>query len=159
MPKQKYTLRSFAGGINTVKDPRDLEENEASQIDNMSIDAQGKIKSAGTLNAHSVNPSIPSGTALTKYISVATARLDQGTSNPGTATGRSNKGGGFNLFYFESDHSKKHEFNDNASVTYTISVSGATHNISFVAPQNSDVTGTAAVSPADADSGGSGSSA
>ena len=159
MPKQKYTLRSFAGGINTVRDPRDLGENEASQIDNLSIDALGKIKSAGTLNAHSVNPSIPGGSALAKYISVATARLDQGTSNPGTATGRTNKGGGFNLFYFESDHSKKHEFNDNASVAYTISVSGATHNISFVNPQNSDISATAAVSPADADSGGSGSSA
>ena len=72
MPKQKYTLRSFAGGINTVKDPRDLEENEASQIDNMSIDALGKIKSAGSLQAHNANPSVSGGTALAKYISVAT---------------------------------------------------------------------------------------
>ena len=125
----------------------------------MSIDAMGKIKSAGSLQAHGANPSVSGGTALAKYISVATARLDQGTSNPGTATGRTNRGGGFNLFYFESDHSKKHEFNDNASVSYTVGVTGATHNISFFSPQNSDVTGTAAVSPADADSGGSGSSA
>jgi len=159
MPKQQYTLRSFAGGMNTVKDPRDIPENEASQIDNMSIDSLGKIKSAGNLNAHSVNPSIPSGSALTNYISVATARLDQGTSNPGTATGRTNKGGGFNLFYFESDHSKKHEFNDNASVTYTIGVTGATHNISFVDPQNTGITGTDTAKPADTETGGSGSSA
>ena len=43
MPKQQYTIRSFSGGINTVKDPRDLAESEVSRIDNMSIDAQGKI--------------------------------------------------------------------------------------------------------------------
>ena len=44
MPRQQYTIRSFAGGINTVRDPRDISENEASRIDNMSIDALGKIK-------------------------------------------------------------------------------------------------------------------
>jgi hypothetical protein len=158
MPKQRYTLRSFAGGINTVKDPRDLAENEASQIDNMSIDALGKIKSAGSLVAHSVNPSVPTGTALTKYISVATASLDnRSNSSPGTAGGRTNKGGGFNLFYFESDHSRKNEFNDDSSLTFTVGFSG-TRNISFINPQNSDITGVAAEPPGGADVGGAGGS-
>ena len=157
MPKQKYTLRSFAGGINTVRDPRDLAENEASRIDNMSIDAQGKIKSSGSLVAHSVNPSLPSGTALSKFISVATASLDNySNSSPGTATGRTNKGGGFNLFYFESDHSRKNEFNDNSALTFTVGFSG-TRNISFVNPQNSDITGVGAEPPGGSDSGGAGS--
>ena len=99
MPKQQYTIRSFSGGINTVKDPRDLAESEVSRIDNMSIDAQGKIKSAGAFNTHDVNPSNPGGSALTKYISTCTASLDnRSNSSPGTATGRSNKGGGFKLF-------------------------------------------------------------
>ena len=157
MPKQRYTLRSFAGGINTVRDPRDLAENEASQIDNMSIDAQGKIKSAGSLVAHSVNPSLPSGTALTKFISVATASLDnRSNSSPGTASGRTNKGGGFNLFYFESDHSRKNEFNENAALTFTVGIAG-TRNIWFVNPQNSDTTGIGAEPPGGSDSGGAGS--
>ena len=158
MPKQKYTLRSFAGGINTVRDPRDLAENEASQIDNMSIDALGKIKSAGSLVAHSVNPSVPTGTALTKYISVATASLDnRSNSAPATETGRTNRGGGFNLFYFESDHSRKNEFNDDSSLTFTVGFSG-TRNISFINPQNSDITGVAAEPPGGTDVGGAGGS-
>ena len=158
MPKQRYTLRSFAGGINTVRDPRDLAENEASQIDNMSIDAQGKIKSAGSLVAHSVNPSLPTGTALTKYISVATASLDnRSNSAPQTVTGRTNKGGGFNLFYFESDHSRKNEFNDDSALTFTVGFSG-TRNISFINPQSSDITGVAAVPPGGTDVGGAGGS-
>jgi len=157
MPKQRYTLRSFAGGINTVRDPRDLAENEATQIDNMSIDALGKIKSAGSLVAHSVNPSVPTSTALTKFISVATASLDnRSNSNPGTTTGRTNRGGGFNLFYFESDHSRKNEFNEDAALTFTVGIAG-TRNIWFVNPQNSDVTGVGAEPPGGSDSGGAGS--
>jgi len=157
MPKQRYTLRSFAGGINTVKDPRDLAENEASQIDNMSIDALGKIKSAGSLVAHSINPSLPSGSALTKYISVATASLDNRSNNaPATEAGRTNKGGGFNLFYFESDHSRKNEFNENAALTFTVGIAG-TRNIWFINPQYSDITGIGAEPPGDSDSGGAGS--
>jgi len=158
MPKQRYTIRSFAGGINTVKDPRDLAENEASQIDNMSIDAQGKIKSAGSLVAHSVNPSAPTASALTKYISVATASLDnRSNSAPATSSERTNKGGGFNLFYFESDHSRKNEFNDNSALTFTVGISG-TRNISFVNPQDSEITSVVAEPPGDSDSGGAGSS-
>ena len=156
MPKSKYTLRSFAGGINTLRDPRDLADNESSQIDNMSIDAQGKIKSAGSFYTHRTNPT-NTGSNLTRAISITTASLDnRSNSSPGTATGRTNKGGGFNLFYFESDHSKKSEWNDNESSTYTVGVSNG--NIWFVNPQNSDVTGTLAMSPSDSDDGGSGSS-
>jgi len=158
VPKQRYTLRSFAGGINTVRDPRDLAENEASQIDNMSIDALGKIKSAGSLVAHSVNPSLPTGNALTKFISVATASLDnRSDSAPQTVTGRTNKGGGFNLFYFESDHSRKNEFNDDSALTFTVGFSG-TRNISFINPQSSDITGVAAEPPGGTDVGGAGGS-
>tara|TARA_X000001388_G_C2175077_1_gene101341 strand:- start:162 stop:632 length:471 start_codon:yes stop_codon:yes gene_type:complete len=141
MPRQQYTIRSFAGGVNTVRDPRDISENEASRIDNMSIDALGKIKSAGTLAEHRASPS-SGGSNLPKYISVVNSSLDnRSDSNPGTSTGRTNKGGGFNLFYFESDHSRKNEFNDNSSQTFTVGTSSG--NIWFVNPQNSDVSGTA----------------
>ena len=49
MPKQLYTINKFDAGINTVKDARDLSEPESSAITNMAVDAQGKIKSAGSL--------------------------------------------------------------------------------------------------------------
>ena len=47
MPKQKYIIRDFSGGMNTKRDPRDLAENESSLLINMSVDAIGKIKTAG----------------------------------------------------------------------------------------------------------------
>jgi|TARA_R100000458_G_C8254821_1_gene231083 hypothetical protein len=142
MPRQKYTIRSFAGGVNTVKDPRDISENEASRIDNMSIDALGKIKSAGALADHRASPS-SGGANLSKYISIVTASLDnRSDSSPGLTSGRTNRGGGFNLFYFESDHSRKNEFNEDSSQTFTVGAS--TGNIWFVNPQNSNVTGTSA---------------
>ncbi len=159
MPKQQYTIRSFSGGINTVKDPRDLAESEVSRIDNMSIDAQGKIKSAGAFNTHDVNPSNPGGSALTKYISTCTASLDnRSNSSPGTATGRSNKGGGFNLFYFECDHSRKNEFNDDNTATFTVGTTDDSRNVWFVNPQNSNVTSNAATPAGDAPASGSSSS-
>ena len=47
MPKQKLIIREFSGGMNTKRDPRDLAENESSLLINMSVDAIGKIKTAG----------------------------------------------------------------------------------------------------------------
>jgi len=47
LPKQKYIIRDFSGGMNTKRDPRDLAENESSLLINMSVDAIGKIKTAG----------------------------------------------------------------------------------------------------------------
>ena len=44
MPKQLYVINDFSGGINNKKDPRDIEDNELSLVQNMSIDALGKIK-------------------------------------------------------------------------------------------------------------------
>ena len=109
MPKQLYTINKFDAGINTVKDARDLTEPESSAITNMAVDAQGKIKSAGTLTGHLSNPSDVGGSNLSKYISSHTARLEIGTSAPGTASGRLSLGGGYNFFYFESDHSRDSE--------------------------------------------------
>jgi len=136
MPKQYYTLRSFARGMNSLKDPRDIRDDEASFISNMSIDAQGKIKTAGALHLHSVDPSNAAGT-LSNYISTVTAQLDQGTPT--------NRGGGYNLAYFESDHSRKNEFNDDGTTTFTVGV--AVGNISFIDPQNTDIYSPATVAP------------
>ena len=93
MPKQRYTIRDFSGGMNSKRDPRDLQENECAFIQNMSIDALGKIRTAGKLYAHIENQD--GSTDLTEYIVEQTAGF----------TG----GGGYGLFYFESDHSRDSE--------------------------------------------------
>ena len=93
MPKQRYTIRDFSGGMNSKRDSRDLQENECAFIQNMSIDALGKIKTAGKLYAHIENQD--GSTDLSEYIVEQTAGF----------TG----GGGYGLFYFESDNSRDSE--------------------------------------------------
>jgi len=97
MPKQYYTIRDWSGGMNSRKDPRDLKENEYSYIQNMSIDALGKIKTAGKLYAHIEDQD--GDTNLSEYIVERTANLIGS--------------GGYGLFYFESDHGR------DANVTIT----------------------------------------
>ena len=75
--------------MNSKQDPRDLKENECAYIQNMSIDALGKIKTAGKLYAHIEDQD--GSTDLSEYIVARVANLDGG--------------GGYGLFYFESDHS------------------------------------------------------
>ena len=150
MPKQLYTINKFDAGINTVKDARDLSEPESSAITNMAVDAQGKIKSAGSLVHQKANPSDVSGSVLSKYISKRTARLEIGTSAPGTITGRLNLGGGYNFFYFESDHSIFDDIDSNV-----LTVGSADGNISFGNPQNTEVDGVGTSSSADIPGAGS----
>ena len=140
MPKQLYTINKFDAGINTVKDARDLAESESSAITNMAVDAQGKIKSAGSLVNQKANPSDVGGSIIPTFISKRTARLEIGTSAPGTSTGRLNLGGGYNFFYFESDHSIFDDF-ENIGSEYTVGV--ASGNVSFKNPQNTPVDGVA----------------
>ena len=52
MPKQYHVINDFSGGLNNKKDPRDIANNELSHIQNMSIDALGKIKTIGKFYAH-----------------------------------------------------------------------------------------------------------
>ena len=101
MPKQRLTIRDWSGGINNRQDPRDIRDNESSFIQNMSIDALGKIKTAGGLfdnladSDGDTTPIGDGGTPLTQYIVNRTASI-LGS-------------GGYGLFYFESDHSRDSE--------------------------------------------------
>ena len=99
MPKQRLIIRDWSGGINNRQDPRDIKPNESSFIQNMSIDALGKIKTAGGLFANLADSDgdvdTGSGTPLTEYIVNRTAEI--------------NGSGGYGLFYFESDHSRDSE--------------------------------------------------
>ena len=103
MAKDLLVVRDWSGGMNNRRDPRDLSENEYSYIRNMSIDAIGKIKSAGGLYDH--KEGADGTTDLSEYIVECTNGVTSTT-------------GGYNLFYFESDHSKDHD------VTITETVSG-----------------------------------
>jgi len=93
MPKQYYTIRDWSGGINNKKDPRDIAENEMAYIQDMSIDALGKLKTNGGMYAIGYKQG-GSGT-LSEYIVERTAALVGG--------------GGYGLAYFESDHSRDNE--------------------------------------------------
>jgi hypothetical protein len=117
VPKQRYTIRDFSGGMNSKRDSRDLQENECAFIQNMSIDALGKIKTAGKLYAHIEDQD--GSTDLSEYIVERTAGL----------TG----GGGYGLFYFESDHSGSpdQEITDTKSST-TLEIGTSNGNVSFV---------------------------
>jgi hypothetical protein len=60
VPKQIYTLNNFSGGINSLKDPRDLSDNQLVQAQNINIENQGIIKSSGVLAAHGTAQAITS---------------------------------------------------------------------------------------------------
>jgi len=47
VPKQTYTMNNFSGGINNLKDPRDLQENELANGVDIMIDKQGAIRTRG----------------------------------------------------------------------------------------------------------------
>tara|TARA_R110002020_G_scaffold428834_1_gene638346 strand:- start:12292 stop:12696 length:405 start_codon:yes stop_codon:yes gene_type:complete len=93
MPKTFLQIKDWSGGMNNRKDPRDLLVNEFSYISNMSIDALGKIKTAGGL--YDAVEGSDGSTDLSYYI----------VSRTSTIAG----GGGYGLFYFESDHSATSE--------------------------------------------------
>ena len=108
MAKQYYTIKSFAKGMNNLRDPRDIQEDEANFIQNMSIDSIGKIKSAGGFYSHGVSDNSAGSIADGRYIA------DRGGS--GTNAISIVGSGGYNMFYFESDH----------SVNYDNSIAGRT---------------------------------
>jgi len=117
MPKQYLTISDWSGGMNNRRDPRDIPSNQSSLIENMSIDSIGKIKTLGGLYSQSVL--VTGAGALSEYISEATCNL--------------NGGGGYGLFYFESDHSGNPEQTITETKSGTaLSVGTSNGNISFV---------------------------
>ena len=129
MPKQRLTIRDWSGGINNRQDPRDIRDNESSFIQNMSIDALGKIKTAGGLFANLADSDgDTSSTPLTEYIVNRTANIEGS--------------GGYGLFYFESDHSSDHSRDSEQTITETksgtaLAIGTAVGNITFVLVQTS----------------------
>ena len=119
MPKQYHVINDFSGGMNTRKDPRDLRNNELSYIQNMSINNLGKIRTMGFFYDHKEDQD--GTTDLSEFIPLVSVGL----------TG----GGGYGLFYFESDHSRDPESTitlTRSGVNLAIGTTNANGNISFV---------------------------
>ena len=95
MPKQYHVINDFSGGLNNKKDPRDIADNELSHIQNMSIDALGKIKTIGKFYAHIKDQDGATSFSSPYYISEVASNISGS--------------GGYGLFYFESDHSNAPE--------------------------------------------------
>jgi len=53
MAKQVLTLNDFSGGINDVRDPRDIAMNQLSFAQNVAVDQQGALRTIGAVAAHS----------------------------------------------------------------------------------------------------------
>ena len=126
MPKQQLTIRDWSGGINNRQDPRDIKPNESSFIQNMSIDALGKIKTAGGLYDNLADSDgdvdTVSGTPLTEYIVNRIANVEGS--------------GGYGLFYFESDHSRDSDQTITETKSGTaLTIGTAVGNINFVLVQ------------------------
>ena len=123
MPKQYLTIRDWSGGTNNRKDPRDIQDNENSLIQNMSIDALGKIKTGGALYAHSKDTD--GSTDLSEYFVERTATLSGS--------------GGYGLFYFESDHSRDSTYTitdtKHSGTSNDLTLGSSVGNIKFVAKQ------------------------
>ena len=49
MPKQTLNINQFEGGLNTDTDPRDLKENEFSELKGAYIDKRGRIRTSGSI--------------------------------------------------------------------------------------------------------------
>ena len=123
MPKQYYTIRDWSGGSNNRRDPRDIGENECAFIQNMSIDALGKIKTAGGLYAHVEGSD--GTTDLAEYIVERTATLAGA--------------GGYGLFYFESDISRDSDYTitdaKHPGTSNELTIGSAVGNIKFLGNQ------------------------
>lgn len=54
MPKQTYKIEGFHGGLNSNADPRDIDDIEASELQNMKISKLGRLKTIGGFDTLSI---------------------------------------------------------------------------------------------------------
>lgn len=124
MPKLYYNIKSFSRGINNDVDSRDIQKDEFAYLKNFSVDSEGQLKSCGSLFGHRASPLgggiLPSSTYISRRGGTGYLKSDL------------NGGGGYNLFYFESDHGVGYKY----SISHDTS-SGSPHTdgtITFTNP-------------------------
>ena len=49
MPRQLYKLNDFSGGLNTVKDVADINDNEVDNVENIMCKVYGSIQASSTM--------------------------------------------------------------------------------------------------------------
>jgi len=55
MPKQLYKLDQFHGGLNSHSDPRDIDDNQQSTLEDVMVDSLGQITMMGSVDASVIN--------------------------------------------------------------------------------------------------------
>ena len=87
MAKKRFTMNNFSGGINSVKDPRDIGINEFAFLQGFVVDQDGALRPmiVGTPNSASNNDGKFTNTSIDEVNTVV------------------RKSGGNNLAYMESD--------------------------------------------------------
>mgnify|MGYP003131994167 CR=1 FL=1 len=104
MPKALYPVRDFSGGINNLKDPSDIQDNELSDAQNIMFTRQGVIDSGLSMKDTSNN----------KVAALDTSHIDAIE-------------GGYGLGYFETDH-----FADGTARSLTLTGNAANRGFRFV---------------------------
>ncbi len=97
MPKQIYPLRDFSGGLNNLKDPSDIADNELSHAQNIMFTQQGAMEAAFNMRDSTNN----------KLSAVSTTHINHIVA-------------GYGLGYFETDH-----YADGATRTLTLTSGNA----------------------------------
>ena len=114
MAKQMFTLRDFSGGVNTTKDPRDINLNEQVYLKDFYVDQNGALRPSGSLVSHDGlvdNKDLPAGNIVT---------VIQGSA-------------GYNLAYFETDHDIAKGSLTNQNIDF---FDGGTANVSTGGPEH-----------------------
>jgi len=130
MPKQTFVINQFQGGLNDEADARDIQDSEASTIDNLRVDKLGELSVAPVFASHvtagtsSINP-FSTGKGLFAWSSDfqnATGYCDDGTSISGTHDGGDNQTA-------LTDSGESWTFNQFEGVTLKNHTSGATGTV------------------------------
>lgn len=103
MPKQIYPLRDFSGGLNSLKDPSDIADNELSHAQNIMFTQQGAMDAAFNMR----------DTTNNKLAAVSTTHIDHIVA-------------GYGLGYFETDH-----FADGTARSLALNVQGSSRGFIF----------------------------
>ena len=86
MPKKKYVMNNFNGGINNDADPRDIAENQFAELQNVAVDEMGKIIVLGDIGTtyKSITGAITgAGTGVFALSTDHTGLLDGVIATPG----------------------------------------------------------------------------
>ena len=112
MPKQIYQIKDFSGGLNTLKDPADIQDNEQQTITNLTVNKQGSV-------APSYKNTDASDNKVSAYANTNITSIQAG----------------YGLGYFETDNVR-----DAVEISQTSSITGDDNNegsaTGFIVRQN-----------------------